>query len=261
MNKINIPEENLCCHHILFIKDVVNSTFVTSENCFKTESTRLRYRKARLNGIIVVAQRPLLLNEVNHIWLDDGTGVIKVILSLPLVSRKDSFLIEKGASITVFGAVQCLDDSNEIVLHCNGFKVEEDGGGVSEIHHWLKAIAERPNNLSATQANMFYSISSFPSPTRLLNDSFMASPLRDFNAANTGYLWSPDHAFATSTPLRAVMKEEIDFDDDEFDSFGEIDLVALENNALQQQQQQMQQMQRQPIVNKRKFSLSMDGCE
>ncbi|CEP20137.1 hypothetical protein [Parasitella parasitica] len=241
--------------------NVVNSTFVTSENCFKTESTRLR-----LNGIIVVAQKfSLSSNERNYIWLDDGTGVIRVLLSSTLVSRKDSFLIEKGASITVFGAVaQCLDGDNnnsEIVLHCNGFKVEEDGGGTSEMYHWLKAMAERPGNLSATQANMFYSISSFPSPARLLNDNFLASPLRNFNDTNTGYLWSPDHVFATSTPLKAVIKEEEEFDDDEFDSFGEIDLVELENNAVlqqqqqQQQQQQPQQQQRQQLTtNKHKLS-------
>lgn len=180
------------------------------------------------------------------------------------MSRKDTFLIEKGASITVFGNVKKLNN-NEIILQCNGFKVDEDGSGVGEIHHWLKAIADRPRNIP-TQTNMFYSISSVPSPNRLLNENFMASPLRDFNAENTGYLWSPDHTFATSTPLRAIIKEEsgdqeegihvdviLEEDEDDFDSFGEIDLVALEANAIQQQQQQEQ-----CTSNKRKFSLSMD---
>lgn len=199
-------------------------------------------------------------------YKDDGTSVIRVILPSSIMSRKDTFLIEKGASITVFGNVEKLNN-NEIILQCNGFKVDEDGGGVGEIHHWLKAIADRPQNIPI-QTNMFYSISSAPSPNRLLNENFMASPLRDFSTENTGYLWSPDHAFATSTPLRAIIKEESgdqeegthvdvileeDEDEDDFDSFGEIDLVALEANAIHQQQQQEQ-----CTSNKRKFSLSME---
>lgn len=47
MSRINISDENLNCHHILFIKDVKESTFVRDRNCHKTKDTNLSYRFAR----------------------------------------------------------------------------------------------------------------------------------------------------------------------------------------------------------------------
>ncbi|KAK4514075.1 uncharacterized protein ATC70_006083 [Mucor velutinosus] len=267
MSRISIPEENLNCHHILFIKDVKESAFIHNRNCYKTRNTNLSYRFARLNGVIIVTQKSSLSNRSeDSIWLDDGTDVIRVELPQTVLLRKNAYLIEKGASLTVFGSVQTLD-GDEIILHCNGFQVDEDGGALSEIYHWLKAVADRPRNVSS-QRNMFYSVSSAPSPNRLLKEDFMVSPLRDFTTDNSKYLWSPDHVFATSTPLKlmqenepgamAAINEDEDEDedeDDEFDTFGEdIDLAAVEAAALQQFEQQQQQQQ----PNKRKYSLSMD---
>ncbi|CAO0792058.1 unnamed protein product [Mucor circinelloides] len=257
MSRINISDENLNCHHILFIKDVKESTFVRDRNCHKTKDTNLSYRFARLNGIIVVAQKSSLSNRSeDHIWLDDGTDTIRVVLPQSILSRKNAYLIEKGASLTVFGSVQAFDD-DETILHCTGFRIDEDGGALNEIYHWLKAVTDRPSNVSS-QRNMFYSISSAPSPNRLLRENFMVSPLRDFTAENTKYLWSPDHVFATSTPLKPLTRQvetaavaEDDDDDDEFDTFGDdIDLAAFEADAIERHQQQQ--------ANKRKHSLSMD---
>lgn len=172
-------------------------------------------------------------------------------------------LIETGTSLTVFGAVQTLD-GDEIILHCDDFKVNVDGGALSEIHHWLKAVADRPHNNVSSQRNMFYSVSSAPSPNRLLKENFMVSPLRDFAADDAKYLWSPNHVFATSTPLKLIREhappsaaavaeaeeDEEDEEEDEFDTFGDdIDQAALEAAALQRHQQQ---------ANKRRYSLSMD---
>ncbi|GAN02125.1 hypothetical protein MAM1_0017c01565 [Mucor ambiguus] len=261
MSRIDISEENLKCHHILFIKDVKESAFIHNRSCYKTRNTNLSYRFARLNGVIVVTQKSSLSNRnEDYIWLDDGTDVIRVVLPQAILSRKNVYLVEKGASVTVFGSVQTLD-GDEIILRCNGFKVDEDGGALSEIYHWLKAVENRPRNVSS-QRNMFYSVSSAPSPNRLLKENFMVSPLRDFTADNTKYLWSPDHVFATSTPLRLIRENETvavaaiddndeDFDD-EFDTFGDdIDLAAVEAAALQRLEQQQQ-------PNKRRYSLSMD---
>lgn len=112
------------------------------------------------------------------------------------------------------------------------------------MYHWLKVIQNRPKAIMVTDKNMFYSLSSLPSPTRLLKDNFMQSPIRDINSKNVGFQWSPDRAFATSTPIRAVQESPlrqrthmpIQFDeedeDDEFVDFGSIDFGALENNAL-----------------------------
>ncbi|KAL9551181.1 hypothetical protein MBANPS3_004383 [Mucor bainieri] len=268
MSRINISEENLKCHHILFVKDVKESAFIHNRDCYKTKHTNLSYRFARSlflhnQKAISIAQKSSLSNRSeDYIWLDDGTDVIQVVLPRAISSRKNAHLIEKGASLTVFGSVQTSDD-DEIILHCDGFKVDEDGGALSEIHHWLKAMEDRPCNVSS-QRNMFYTLSSAPSPNRLLKDNFMMSPLREFTSDNTKYLWSPDHVFATSTPLKLVRENEaavevvIDDPDDEdfeeFDTFGDdIDLAALEADALQRHKEQQQQ---QP--NKRKYSLSMD---
>jgi hypothetical protein len=185
-------------------------------------------------------------------------------------------MIDLAAAVTVFGKIELYPDTNEVVIRCGGFKVEEDC--TAEIYHWLKAIQERPKDIAQKQPpNMFYSLSSFPSPNRLLNEEFLQSPIRDINAQNAGYLWSPDHTFATSTPIRAVQESntqavtpsplrqtnlnkvqetiEDEDEDDEFDSFGDIDLAAFEADALQKQ------VQNRPSVdagNKRKWILTMD---
>lgn len=199
--------------------------------------------------------------------------MIRVVLPKAVSARRNAHLIEKGASITVFGSVQTLEQQgDEIILHCEGFKVDEDGGALTEVYHWLKAVEDRPRNVVSSQRNMFYSVSSAPSPNRLLKDNFLASPLREFTSDNTKYLWSPDHVFATSTPLKlarenepaamaAIMDDEDDDDDfDEFDTLGDdIDLAAMEAAAVEAAALQRLEQQQQP--NKRKFSLSMDWLD
>lgn len=157
----------------------------------------------------------------------------------------DADLLVVPNNVTVFGKVDFLN--NEHVITCSGFRIEDNEA--VEIYHWLRVLQERPKTkITKQDKNMFYSLSSLPSPTRLLNDNFLGSPIRD--SQNAGYLWSPDHSFATSTPIRAVQESQVssplrqrsqklipvevndDDDDDEFDDFGSIDLIALENNAL-----------------------------
>lgn len=44
---LNLVEENLHCHHLLFNKDVTESTYNSENNCFKTAVTELSFRKAK----------------------------------------------------------------------------------------------------------------------------------------------------------------------------------------------------------------------
>jgi hypothetical protein len=218
--------------------------------------------------------------------IDDGTSIIRAVLSGTIMTRKDSYMIDLAAAITVFGKIELYPGTDEITIRCGGFKVEEDC--TAEIYHWLKAIQERPKgSIQEQPPNMFYSLSSAPSPNRLLNSEFLQSPIRDINPQNAGYLWSPDHTFATSTPIRAVQESQVastssplrqtnfiaptteavmqdnlednleddELDDDEFDSFGGIDLAALEADALAKQQQDQSSA---TAGNKRKWTLSMD---
>lgn len=158
------------------------------------------------------------------------------------MKRPDADLLLVSNNVTVFGKVNLVD--KEHVITCNGFRIEDNEA--IEIYHWLRVLQERPKTrITKHDKNMFSSLSSLPSPTRLLKENFLGSPIRDFQ--NTGYLWSPDHSFATSTPIRAVQEAQVssplrhrsqklvpiedDFDD-EFDDFGSIDLIALENNAI-----------------------------
>ncbi|KAG2205402.1 hypothetical protein INT47_007187, partial [Mucor saturninus] len=231
---INITEENLHCHHLLFNQDVTTATYDPQKDCFSTKTTQLSFRRAKLNGIIVV-QKTVLSNYC--IWLG------KVILPKYVLKREDADLLVVPNNVTVFGKVELVD--KEHVLTADGFRIETNEA--VEMYHWLRVLQERPKTtLAKGDKNMFCTLSSLPSPTRLLKDNFLGSPIR--GSQNTGYLWSPDHSFATSTPIRAVQESQAasplrqrsiklipvqeDDDDDEFDDFGSIDLIALENNAL-----------------------------
>lgn len=44
---LNLVEENLHCHHLLFNKDVTESTYNPEKDCFKTTVTELSFRKAK----------------------------------------------------------------------------------------------------------------------------------------------------------------------------------------------------------------------
>ncbi|KAI7898980.1 uncharacterized protein BX663DRAFT_555311 [Cokeromyces recurvatus] len=215
----------------------------------------------RLNGLVVKVSD---CNQETHVWLDDGTSVIRTLFSKNILLRKESESIDIGTSLTVFGKVELFVE-NEIVLRCGGFKIEEDC--TAEIYHWLKILQNRPPKELQTKTVMFSSLSSYPSPNKIVtNEEFVESPIRDLDSQNTGYLWSPNHIFATSTPLRLnqqiissplnnkvhngnlkptnnIIQQDDplndDFhavfdDDDDFDDFGEIDLVALEANAMKQ---------------------------
>jgi hypothetical protein len=124
-----------------------------------------------------------------------------------MLKRQDSESLVVSNNVTVFGKVQYI--SNEHVLLCGGFRVEDSD--ITEMYHWLRVIQERPQEKKSSNKPdqpMFYTLSSYPSPRRLLNDSFLKeSPIRSdelINSQNAGFLWSPDHTFATSTPIRAV---------------------------------------------------------
>lgn len=178
--------------------------------------------------------------------LDDGTSVIVAIISNLILNRRNGYSIELGTNITVFGDI--IYQNNENMLQCGGFKIEEDC--TLEIYHWLKVLQDRPTRDDAPATNMFYSLSSYPSPNRLLDANFMQSPVEDIDARNATYLWSPNHKFATSTPirlhqqhpitnspLRAMTEERVNNDDDEFDDddeFGDIDFSLIESNAMHQ---------------------------
>ncbi|KAI8982232.1 hypothetical protein BDF20DRAFT_818737 [Mycotypha africana] len=175
------------------------------------------------------------------------------------------------------------------MVRCGGFKIETDSTG--EIYHWLKALLDRPKEMPKhLPHNMFYSLSSEPSPNRLYNpDRFMQEEeIADINEKNASYLWSPDHTFATSTPLRPstaaftapqpsplrqtqppaipVTSQEED-EEDLFGSFSGLDgldLDALEADVLQQRASETTvgastTLSDSNKSNKRKFSLSMDN--
>ncbi|CEI97551.1 hypothetical protein G6F70_002885 [Rhizopus microsporus] len=220
---LNIAEENLHCHHLLFIRDVVNSKHYTDQNCFEVIDTGLVYRKAKLNGVLVAQEQK---EEEHHLWLDDGTAVIKAILPSYLYSRKCYKKLEISCSVTVIGKIEKIN--NEIIIYCAGFQVHEQG--LDEIYHLLKVIQERPKKTAITSSStpMFYTLSSNPSPKRL---NFQ-SPTRPDE-----FTWSPTHTVATSTPLRASIIRQIEADTEdefEFSDLGEIDLAALEANAIEQ---------------------------
>ncbi|KAG2230380.1 hypothetical protein INT48_004191, partial [Thamnidium elegans] len=232
---LNIAEENLHCHHLLFIQDVTSSTYDPHKDCFHTKTINLSFRRAKLNGIIV-AQESLLSNSC--IWLGN---VIRVILPKSILKRPYADQLQISNNVTLFGKIQLYNDT-ELVIECAGFNIEDSEA--SEMYHWLKVLQNRPKVTATVDKNMFYSLSSLPSPTRLLKENFMQSPIRDINSKNAGFQWSPDHAFATSTPIRSVHESPLrkithrplqiddDDDDDEFVDFGSIDFGALENNAL-----------------------------
>lgn len=188
--------------------------------------------------------------------LDDGTSIIKVIIPKSVLKRVDSDYLLPSYNVTLFGKVLCVDEAH--VVHCGGFKIEDNDA--SELYHWLRVMQERPSN--PDQEMMFHTLSSLPSPNRLLRDNFLQSPIRDDSNSNK-FSWSPDHAFATSTPIRAVqesplkqrsdrviiakIREQVKEEEEEEDEFGDdfgssIDLIALENDALQN--------------NKRKFDIA-----
>ncbi|CAO3641130.1 unnamed protein product [Mucor hiemalis] len=248
---LNLVEENLHCHHLLFNKDVTESTYNSENNCFTTAVTELSFRKAKLNGIIV-AQK-ILLSNINeeqeyNIWLDDGTSVIRVIIPNRVLKRADAEYLVPPYNVTLFGKVDKINQKH--VIHCGGFNIEDNDA--SEIYHWIRTMQDRPKTVDAPK-EMFHTLSSLPSPKRLLRENFLESPMKE-GSNSSGFAWSPDHAFATSTPIRAVQvsplrtrtdrfappmakstrKEDSDeFDDDEFGDFGSsVDFDALENDAL-----------------------------
>ncbi|GAA5803643.1 hypothetical protein HPULCUR_009126 [Helicostylum pulchrum] len=174
---------------------------------------------------------------------NDGTSVIRVILPKSILKRANADQLQNSNNVTIFGKIQLYNDI-ELAIECVGFNIEESEA--AEMYHWLKVIQDRPKEITAADKNMFYSLSSLPSPTRLLKDNFMQSPIRDISSKSSRFQWSPDRAFATSTPIRAIQEsplrqtthkpiqfdEDDDEDDDGFVDFGSVDFGALENNAL-----------------------------
>ncbi|KAI8977891.1 hypothetical protein BDB01DRAFT_288573 [Pilobolus umbonatus] len=134
---------------------------------------------------------------------------------------------------------------DEVILRCGGYSI---GNIQSELYHALRAIEENPlfhkkDEMSASKSTVnqqaFHSLSSLPSPKRPVPPNFMQSPMSD----QSRFLWSPDHHFATSTPIRAVTRSimtnpppkmalaEVD-EFDEFDEFDDIDVDAFEEQAM-----------------------------
>lgn len=181
------------------------------------------------------------------ILIDDGTSVLRVIIPNRLLKRADAEYLIPPYNVTLFGKVDLIN--NKQVIQCGGFQVEDNDA--SEMYHWIRAMQERPD-VNSTPKEMFHTLSSLPSPKRLLRDNFLESPIKENNSK--GFAWSPDHAFATSTPIRAVQvsplrqrsdkfsspmakstirREDSDEFDDEFSDFGfSVDFDALENEAL-----------------------------
>ncbi|KAG1450783.1 hypothetical protein G6F46_001007 [Rhizopus delemar] len=225
---LNIVEENLHCHHLLFIHDVVTSKYNVEQDTFEVVETGLVYRNVRLNGVLVSRKQH---KEEEYLWLDDGTAVIKVRLLPPLFKRKAYEKLASSVSVTIVGKLKKRD--KEIMVDCLGFQVHEQG--IDELYHLLKVIQERPKQKKEKLSGMFHSLSSEPSPKRL---DYVPSPIRDHPP---GFIWSPTHTVATSTPLRAsVMRQrqesEEEEDEFEFSDLGDIDLIALEANAIKQNQ-------------------------
>lgn len=44
---LNITEENLHCHHLLFNRDVTTAIYDSNKDCFNTIITNLSFRKAK----------------------------------------------------------------------------------------------------------------------------------------------------------------------------------------------------------------------
>ena len=178
--------------------------------------------------------------------------MIKVIIPKPLLKRNNAEYLIESYNVTLFGKVQ---HDKENVLICGGFFIEDNDA--AELHHWIRALQDRPADtlnsapLITKSKYQFHTLSSLPSPNRITREKFLASPIREEN--NQKFAWSPDHAFATSTPMRAVQEsplrfrtmrlstitttkieeeEEDEFGDDEFGDFGSMDLINLENQAV-----------------------------
>ncbi|KAI8388172.1 uncharacterized protein BYT42DRAFT_559158 [Radiomyces spectabilis] len=278
-------------HAPLFIRDVTRAepNIVSSTSnpnvhtSFAAHDGKLVFTRIRVNGIIV-ADKALSVNDKKLtgaercIVLDDGTDTICVFLSPRLCRRPDANLLTLSSSVTILGCVRRLDEKN--VVDCGGYSV--DGDLTMELYHWRRAIEARnketaekkdhsaENASTRGKLRIEADLSDKPSkdgpPTeaspKMVNSPSTNNRENINDMANDGqgdncWRWSPNYAFATSSPLRALqeasnrspmipsplrsvtVKQIIREDSDSFgfdDDYGldTLDLDALEQNAIQQ---------------------------
>ncbi|KAI7859089.1 hypothetical protein BDC45DRAFT_496842 [Circinella umbellata] len=259
-------------------------------------------KKVSIHGIVIQQQTETnIKHNGRSMWLDDSTGVIRVLLSPRLCRRPDSNGLTLSSSVSVFGTINWTK-KNEAYILCGGFHVDYDP--TREIYHWIRVMQtnklediqmpedrdksddrQKLNSISNNAfGNRFQSLMSQPSPTVSQtispiskqhdnntnnNDNNNTTPSNNFldDFDSQAFTWSPDHPFASSTPIsrlpqlandnngddslhegsplrypvqRSVVAEEEDgnTDTDEFgfdDDFAldNIDLGELERNALE----------------------------
>lgn len=227
---VNILEENLHCHHLLFNHDVITSKYNATEDSFEVTETGLVYRNARLSGVVVSQKQ---VGNEHHVWLDDSTAVIRMILPPSILKRKAYKSMRISLSVTAIGKIKRLNNTDENAIYCSGLQIHK---GIEEIYYLLKVIQERPKKITTPQKQyMFQSLSSQPSPQRL---TYFQSPIRECHPKD--FIFSPTHAVTTSTPLRiSLMKHtEDNEEEEEEDEFGFSDLGDMEFAILEDEEKE-----------------------
>ncbi|KAI9266610.1 hypothetical protein BDA99DRAFT_536031 [Phascolomyces articulosus] len=261
----------------------------------------IRTNNHSIHGIVVQEQKQANRKyNGRSMWLDDSTGVIQVFLSPRLCCRPDISQLTLSSSVSVFGTVDWTK-KGDIYILCGGFHVDHDP--IREIYHWIRVMqankldiqkvvdnnkSSLPKSSSSSTAfnrtslsNRFQSLMSQPSPPgSQQNLSPISKQHQENDNSNNGnflddfdsqaFTWSPDHPFASSTPIsrlppqvnndngdknslheesplrypiqRTIITDEeeqgiYDDDDDEFgfdddSALDNIDFSALEQKAL-----------------------------
>ncbi|KAI8139271.1 hypothetical protein BJV82DRAFT_627822 [Fennellomyces sp. T-0311] len=200
------------CHLIPYTKSIHEASNRQVRKLPSIERSGLS--KVSINGIVVQSENRLnARNKERNIWLDDSTGIIRVLLSSRLCKRPDITQLVLSASVSIFGRVEWLANG-EALIQCGGFHVDYDP--VREIYHWLKVMeankveesssdeSQQPSSGSSGRpiVSRFQSLLSQPSPTAPQNPSNSNNDnfLDDFDSQT--FNWSPDHPFASSTPIQ-----------------------------------------------------------
>ncbi|KAI9317275.1 hypothetical protein BX666DRAFT_1944045 [Dichotomocladium elegans] len=196
----------------------------------------------RINGIIIIAKDKNDNGQITRrLWLDDTTATICVLLSPRVCRRREAKDLKIGTSIFVFGSV--LNEGGMPIVQCGGFHIIDDP--LMEIHHSLKVMQANPiapasttiasssspetpaehlreQDIAPNQPQMVFmgqhqTLLSQPSPNRgpihhlavqrsSSNDDFFDN---DIDEEDGHWNWSPDHAFASSTPLSRLQQQSI----------------------------------------------------
>ncbi|KAI9490178.1 hypothetical protein BDB00DRAFT_566988 [Zychaea mexicana] len=160
-----------------------------------------------------------------NVWLDDSTGIIRVVLSPRLCRRPDITQFTFSSSVSVFGAIEWTS-SGEAFVRCGGFHVDHDP--IREIYHWIKVmqvnkldmrmpaddnhdgLAKSSSSSNHVLSEKFQTLFSQPSPTSPGPVSPLIKNHDSYHSNSSSFLdnfdsqefnWSPDHPFASSTPI------------------------------------------------------------